>query len=247
MISIITVCYNSEATIRQTIESVISQDYEKIQYIIIDGGSTDQTLKIIKQFPEAVDKCVSEPDRGVYDAMNKGISQANGDLIAFLNADDIYAYPQAVRDMVNLIINDKVDAAYADLMYVDRYKDNKIVRKWKTGPYKTDAFRYGWVPPHPTFFCKKSVYKELGVFDTNFEVAADFELMLRFIEKNSLKTAYLPRYLVKMRTGGKANQVPGIARGNRDILRAFSKHKIKPSPLYFLIKPVTKALQYILK
>ncbi len=244
-VSIVTVVFNGEATIEDAIVSIRSQDYGNIEHIIIDGGSTDKTASIVNRYTQNSDIFISEPDNGLYDAMNKGIKLATGDIIATLNSDDFYADSNVVSGIVEFIEKYNVDAAYGDLVYVDQKDISKEVRFWKAGPYVSNAFLSGWVPPHPAFFCRKEIYEKFGYFNNKFKVAADFELMLRFIEKNKINVGYLPEVIVKMRTGGKANKYRGIIRGNLEIIRSFSINGLKFSPLYFFQKPLTKFKQLL--
>ena len=183
-VSIITVVFNGEATIEDAIVSIRSQDYGNIEHIIIDGDSTDNTASIVNRYIQNSDIFISEPDNGLYDAMNKGIKLATGDIIATLNSDDFYADSTAVSGIVGFIEKYNVDAAYGDLVYVDQKDTSKEVRFWKAGPYVPNSFLSGWVPPHPAFFCRKNIYEKYGFFRKDFKIAADFELMLRFIEKH---------------------------------------------------------------
>lgn len=225
-ISIITVCYNSATTIDSTLRSVTSQDYPDIEYIIVDGGSTDGTLDIIKRY-QNVSILVSEPDKGIYDAMNKGIRLATGDVIGTLNADDFYIDNTAVSDVAKTFEDNAVDACFADLVYVDQNNTDKIVRYWKSQQYQPGLFKKGWMPAHPTFFVRKAVYEKFGAFDLNFRIAADFELLFRLIEKNKIRTVYLPRVIIKMRLGGTTNKnLKNIRIQNTEIiqiLRAYYK------------------------
>lgn len=246
-LSIITVCFNSQDTIEDTIQSVLSQTYHDIEYIIIDGNSTDRTLEKIEAYKDKISKVISEPDNGIYDAMNKGIRLATGDVIAVLNSDDVYLNQTVAVNMINLITKDDLDAAYADLVYVDKGETNNIIRVWKAGNYKRGSFCYGWVPPHPTFFCRKNVFEKYGYFNSDFKIAADFELLLRFIEKNQIKVGYFPDVIVKMRTQGKSNVLRGILRGNQEILKSFGLNDLKYSPLFFFYKPVIKIFQFFKK
>jgi len=242
-ISIITVCYNSAETIEATIESVISQDYKDIEYIIVDGGSLDGTLDILKKYRDQIHKYISEPDYGIYDAMNKGINLATGDIVATLNSDDIYADKTIISTMVDYIKSNALDAAYGDLAYIDRDNADHVTRFWKPGEYNKGAFSHGWVIPHPTFFCRKEIYEKYGYFNDKFQVAADFELLLRFVEKHQINLGYLPKLIVKMRTGGKANVLRGIIRGNYEIIRSFRLNDLRLSPWFFIVKPITKISQ----
>jgi len=242
-VSIITVVFNGLKTIEDTIKSVLSQRYHDIEYIVIDGGSTDGTLEILAMYQSSVSKYISERDKGIYDAMNKGIKLSTGDIIATLNSDDVYADETVVGQMADLMTSNTLDAAYGDLVYIDSAGSGRITRFWKTGEYRKDAFRNGWVIPHPTFFCRKQVFERYGYFNDDFHIAADFELMLRFIEKHKIKVGYLPKVVVKMRTGGKANVLQGIIRGNREIINSFRLNGLHLSPWFFVHKPIAKISQ----
>lgn len=246
-ISIITVVYNNNQTVRDSIDSVLSQKYKDIEYIIIDGGSTDGTLDILAKYRSQIAQCISEPDKGIYDAMNKGLKLATGDCIAFLNSDDFYASANAVSSIMKAFETMNVDAVYGDIVYVDKHNANKLVRYWKAGEYKNGAFFYGWAPPHPAFFCRRQVYEKYGYFNDKFQIAADFELMLRFIEKHKIKVGYLPEPIVKMRGGGKANVLSGIIRGNWEIIKSFRLNGLRLSPWFFVRKPMAKISQLFIK
>ncbi len=245
--SIITVCLNSAKTIEDAIQSVLGQSYLDIEYIVIDGGSTDGTLEILEKYNGRIHKCISEPDKGIYDAMNKGIKLSTGDVIAILNSDDIYAKDDVVSEMVEFIQANDLDAAYADLAYISCENPHKVVRLWRPGQYKRGAFYSGWAVPHPTFFCRRKIYKRFGLFNDGFQTAADFELLLRFIEKHRIKVGYLPQIIVKMRTGGKANILRGMIRGNWEIIKSFRRNGLQLSPWFFVRKPITKILQLFIK
>ena len=184
-VSIITVSFNAEETISDTIKSVINQDYENIEYIIIDGASKDKTSSIVKSFGFKVAKFISEPDKGIYDAMNKGLALATGEIIGILNADDFYADSSIISKVVKRFQEEKVEGLYADLVYVKRNDTNKITRVWRSGDYSKGKFLKGWMPPHPTFFVKREVYEKYGNFNLDLPSAADYEIMLRFIHKHS--------------------------------------------------------------
>jgi len=242
-VSIITVCFNRDETIEDTIKSVLSQDYQNIEYIIVDGGSTDDTLDILTKYRSRISTCISEPDNGIYEAMNKGIKLSNGDIIATLNADDVYADQTIVGQMVEFIQKNGLDAAYGDLVYIDHNNSGRVTRFWKAGEYKIGAFYHGWVIPHPTFFCRKQVFEKYGYFNNSFQIAGDFELMLRFIGKYQINVGYLPKVIVRMRKGGKANVLRGIICGNWEIIRSFRLNDLRLSPWFFILKPVTKLSQ----
>lgn len=245
-ISIITVCYNSGKTIEDTFKSVQSQSYKDIEYIVIDGGSKDNTLEFINQYKEIIDYSVSEKDNGLYDAMNKGIEKATGDVIGFLNSDDLFCDDMAVEKVMNVFNeNSKIDSVYADIYYVDQNNTDKIVRKWITGKQKT--FKKGWHPAHPTLYIKKKVYNQYGGFNLKFKLASDFEIMLRFLEKYKISTIYLPEPLIKMRLGGETNKsVENIFRQNKECIKAFKDNDLKVnSVLYPFFRIIPKFFQFL--
>jgi glycosyltransferase involved in cell wall biosynthesis len=242
-VSIITVCFNIAGTIEDTIKSVLSQDYKDIEHIIVDGASTDGTLDIIDGYKHNIDKFISEPDKGIYDAMNKGLRLSTGDVVATLNGDDVYAEQTTVSQMVNFIQHNNLDAAYGDLIYVDRLSPNRIRRFWKAGRYKKKAFYHGWVVPHPTFFCRKEIYEKFGYFNDTLQIAADFELLLRFIEKHQIKVGYIEEVIVKMGTGGKASVLRGMIQGNKEIIKSFRLNGLHLSPWFLVCKPIIKVVQ----
>lgn len=242
-VSIITVCFNIAGTIEDSIKSVLSQDYKNIEYIVVDGGSTDGTLDIINRYRDKIAKVISEPDNGIYDAMNKGLRSSTGDILATLNGDDVYAEKTTVSQMTEFIQNNALDAAYGDLIYIDRHDTGHVKRFWQPGRYKKGAFCHGWVIPHPTFFCRKEIFEKYGYFNDDLQIAADFELMLRLIEKHRIKIGYMPKVIVKMSTGGKANVLRGIIQGNREIIRSFRLNDLRLSPRFFVRKPITKISQ----
>lgn len=243
-ISIITTCKNSEATIEDTIKSVLSQNYPDLEYIVIDGKSTDRTLEIINKYRNKISLLISEADGGFYQAINKGINLASGDVIGNLNSDDFYSN-STILEQVAKTFEPGVDAVYGDLHYVDKVDTKKIIRNWKSGEYKEGAFVKGWMPPHPTFFVRKEIYKKFGLFNTDLKSAADYELMLRFIHKHKIKIAYLSEVLVKMRIGGKSNStIHKRIKANLEDRRAWEMNGLKPALLTFLLKPLLKLSQY---
>jgi glycosyltransferase involved in cell wall biosynthesis len=244
-ISIITTTYNSTKTIEDTIKSVLGQVGVEIEYIIIDGGSTDGTLDIIKCFGDRVAKVVSEPDGGMYEAMNKGIKLATGDIVGILNSDDFYASGEVLKMVADKFAESGADCIWGDLVYIDKNDLNKVVRDWKSSSYKAGLFQKGWHPPHPTLFVKKSVYEKYGVFRTDLSTAADYELMLRFLEKNKISSAYIPQLLVKMRAGGESNKsYYNLIRANWYCYKAFGLNGLKINPLFILKKPWFKRHQF---
>lgn len=246
-VSIITVCFNSETTIKDAIESVVKQDYKNIEHIIIDGNSKDNTLNIINSYSHFA-KIVSEPDKGIYDAMNKGIELATGDIIGTLNSDDIYNSADVISRIVKAFTNQNFDILYGDLYYVKKHNINNIVRKWSSNNFTEGSFRKGWHPPHPTFFVKKEVYNKYGGFNLDFKLAADFELMLRFLEKFKIKSQYLNIPMVKMRLGGATNKnFKNIFNQNIECYRAFKENSLKVTILYPFYRILPKFLQYFRK
>ena len=242
-VSVITVALNAAETIEATIKSVLSQDYKDIEYIVVDGGSTDGTLDIINKYKNKIAKVISEPDNGIYDAMNKGLKSSTGGILATLNSDDVYADQTTVSRMAEFIQNNGLDAAYGDLIYVDRRDTRHVKRFWQPGRYKRGAFCHGWVIPHPTFFCRKGIFERFGYFNDKLQIAADFELMLRLIEKHRIKIDYLPKVIVKMGTGGKATILRGMIQGNKEIIKSFRLNGLRLSPWFFICKPMTKISQ----
>lgn len=243
-ISIITVCYNAAATIRRSIESVIQQDYPHIEYIIIDGASTDDTLHIVNEYREHINVMVSEPDRGLYDAMNKGIALASGSVVGILNADDFFISPAIISHIAKAFDTSGADIIYGNLNYVNPY--GRIIRKWHAGGYKPDAFNRGWMPPHPTFYAKKSLYLQLGNYRLDYGTAADYELMLRFMYRKPLKVYYLDMTFLHMLTGGVSNK-SYRSRVNtfRYDLKAMKANGIRLPYLTIILKPLIKVLQYV--
>lgn len=246
-VSIITVVYNNKDTIKQAIESVLLQDYSYIEHIVIDGNSTDGTVEIIKSYEHKISKWISEPDNGIYDAMNKGIKLATGEIIGFLNSDDFYANDSVVETVVNTMEEKCIDSCYGDLVYVDRGNPEKVLRYWRSRHFKENKFKRGWMPPHPTFFVKKWVYDTYGAFNLHFPIAADYELMLRFLHKYRISVAYIPEVLVRMRIGGKSNSsLKNIIRANVGCYCAWKTNDlVPPTPLIFVLKPASKVLQYL--
>ena len=205
-ISIITAVYNNVRTIRDCIKSVASQTYPDIEHIVIDGGSNDGTVDAIKKNETKIAQFMSEPDRGIYNALNKGINQATGEIIGFLHGDDFYATNKVIETVVSQMTSHEVESCYGDLVYVSKNDSSKVIRYWQSCPYHTGLFQRGWMPPHPTFFVKKKIYEEHGVFDHNFRISGDYEIMLRFLERYRVSTIYIPEVLVKMRMDGMSNR-----------------------------------------
>lgn len=246
-LSIITVCYNSAKTVQDTIKSVADQKNVNVDHILIDGASTDDTVKIINQYI-SVTTLVSEKDNGIYDAMNKGIALATGgSVVGMLNADDCYENENVLEEVAQIFMDSSIDACFGNLVYVDQENTNKIVRYWKSRSYVPGLFKSGWMPAHPTFFVRKNVYDRLGGFDLDYKIAADFELLFRFIEQNKIKTKFLPKVLVKMRLGGTTNKnLSNILRQNKEIIAILNKHYADFSvPKFVFEKLFNRFFQFI--
>ena len=245
-ITIVTVTYNSERTIKTTLRSVKNQTYKNIEHIIIDGNSNDKTLSIIKDYSH-ITKIISETDNGIYHAMNKGIKLATGNVIGFLNSDDFYANTKVIYRIAKAFENHpKIDAFYSDLVYVDQFNISKIIRYFKSSEFKKGLFSLGWCLPHPTFFVRRSVYKKFGNFDLSYRFASDVDLMMRFLEKYKIKSKYIPEVWVKMRIGGVTNKnLKNIWLQNKEIIHSFNKNNLSVNLLKFLIlKIISRIVQY---
>ena len=245
-ISIVTVCYNSEATIRDTIKSVMSQTYSNIEYIVIDGGSKDGTVSIIQEYKDRISFFVSEPDKGIYDAMNKGIKKSTGDYVGILNSDDIFYNDQVISDMAAVIDNaPDSDAIYGDLVFVDRKDVDSVKRRYVSNNFKTWHLRFGIVFPHPTFYVRRSMFEKNGYYKLDYRVSADFELMARFVQ-SGIKLTRNPRFMVKMRLGGISTT--GFwwrIHQNLEIVRACRQNNIYTNLLFVLFKLPYKLLGYL--
>lgn len=224
-ISVITVVFNGAATIFDTLSSVIRQTYPNIEHLIIDGDSKDETLAIIRRIVSPQMQVVSEPDMGIYDAMNKGIAAATGEIIGFINSDDFYSTPDVLNRVAEIFQDESIEACYGDLCYVQYADTSKTVRYWKSKNFVSGLFAKGWCPPHPTFFARRTIYEKIGGFDLSYSIAADFELMMRFLEVHNIRAKYIPDVLVNMRVGGVSNRsIKNIIVQNLEILRALKSH-----------------------
>lgn len=247
-VSVITVVFNNRQFIESAIKSVLSQSYKNIEHIVIDAGSKDGTIDIINKYKDKIAKFISEPDRGIYDGMNKGLRLASGEIIGTLNSDDIYADSEVVEIVVKIMEAKKVDVCWGNLVYVDKNDTSRIIRHWKSSEYKEGRFKRGWMPPHPTFFVRRRIYEKYGIFNLNFKIAADYELMLRFLQKYKVSSCYIPKILVKMRKGGKSNKsIANYIKANLESYRAWKENGLKINPLRILLKPLSKIIQYFKK
>ena len=245
-ISLITVTYNSGSTISDCITSVNNQSYQNIEHIIIDGASKDNTIEIIKSLPNRISKIISEPDRGIYDAMNKGIRLATGDVVGILNSDDQFSNSQCLEEIAQCFENPNVDAVYGNLIYTDEY--NNLVRTWKSKPFKTGLFSQSWTPAHPTFYCKREFYYKYGFYKTDYRIAADVELMLRFMEVHRIQTCFIDKVLVNMRSGGVSNKgLQSTVIITKEMRRAFKENRLNFNlPKYIFYKGL-KIREYLRK
>ncbi|MBC7721258.1 MAG: glycosyltransferase [Pedobacter sp.] len=247
-ITIITVAYNAAETIGATIKSVLNQTYINTEYIIVDGCSTDGTIDIVKSFADDRITFISEPDKGIYDAMNKGINLATGKIVGILNSDDFYADVDVIEKVVANFKQTNCEALYGDLLYVDGVDTSKIIRTWVAGKYKHSNFLQGWMPPHPTFFVLQNVYEKYGLFNLALKSAADYELLLRFLYKHKIRASYLPKTLVHMRTGGISNRnIGNRIKANLEDRKAWKMNNIKPRFYTLFLKPVRKISQFFIK
>ncbi|MCE7530510.1 glycosyltransferase family 2 protein [Polynucleobacter sp. IMCC 29146] len=236
-VSIITVSFNSAKTIADTIESVLSQDFPEIEYIIVDGNSSDDTVQIIRQYENRISKWISEKDQGMYDAMNKGIAMATGDVIGILNSDDIYINTHVISDLMALLEKEKAQVVFADLILVDQNDDNKVLRYYDSSHFHPDKFRFGWMPAHPTVFVRRELYQAVGKFSTTYQIAADYEMLIRMLAIQKASYAYFPKPVVRMRSGGASTA--GISRNwilNKEIVRACKENGIYSNMAMLLLK-----------
>jgi len=247
-VSIITVCFNSEATIRDAIDSVLAQNYPRVEYIIVDGASKDRTLDIVKEYGNKIDIVISEPDKGIYDAMNKGIRAASGDVIGILNSDDFYIDDSVITQLIDCMEHAGTDTVYADLLMVDRENTDRILRYYDSSTFRLDRLRYGWMPAHPTLMVKRELYQTCGGFSLEYSIAADFEMVVRLLYVAGASYAYLPAVVIKMRVGGASTK--GLKSSlvlNREIVRACRANGLKTSLTRVLLKVPAKLLEYLEK
>ncbi len=247
LVSVITVCRNSEKTIEDTINSVILQDYPLIEYIIVDGDSTDKTMEIVGKYAANISKQISESDKGIYDAMNKGINMATGDIIGILNSDDVFFSNQVISDIVKVFKkNTEIDAVYGNIIYLRGGTQTKVVRKWITKPYYPKFFDNGEVPPHPSLFVKKYVYDKIGTYFPDFKITADYEFMLRAFKIYGYKPYYLNKFIVNMRMGGESTKsFKNILIGNKEIVLSWKMNDLKPPMYFWVFRFIKKILQYL--
>lgn len=245
-VSLITVCYNSSSTIRSTIESVKSQDYPDLEYIIIDGKSNDGTLEIIKSYEGVVSNWISEPDMGLYDAMNKGINLATGDIVGVINSDDFYHRSDSISQVVKAFDKSQADAIYADIRFVNPINLDKTIRYYSSKRFSLNSFKYGVMPAHPTFFTYRKYFELYGGYNTSYKISADFELLIRFLYRYKISYYYLPIDLMKMRTGGistkswRSNVII-----NQEDLRACKENGLKTNYFWLYSRYFRKIFEFL--
>jgi len=225
--SIVTAVFNSAETIADTVTSVQSQNYSNIEHIIQDGGSSDGTLDVIRRLDSPLTKLVSQQDAGIYDAINKGISRATGDVIGLMHSDDFFAHDRVLERIAGFFDGQAIDGVYGDLDYVSASDTRKVRRHWRSGPYRASLLSRGWMPPHPTLYLRREVYDRWGLYDTKFDIAADYDAILRYLHRGNIRLAYIPEVLVKMRTGGESNRsLARILHKSREDYRAIRRNDI---------------------
>lgn len=244
-ISLITAVYNRQKTIQSTIDSVASQSEPDIEYVVVDGMSSDGTDLVVARNNSKISRSIREHDSGIYDALNKGIQASTGDIVGFLHADDLLASPNAVSIIKNKFTSGDFDAVYADLVYVNSIDTNKIVRYWKSGEYDVRKFRRGWMPPHPTVYVRREIYDQFGMYRTDHGSAADYECIIRIMVKHKIRVGYVPDVTVKMRLGGASNEsILNRITANRSDQHAWTVNGLKPPIFLRLSKPLRKLPQY---
>lgn len=243
-ISIITAVYNNKTSVLDAIRSVRQQTYPNIEHIIIDGGSTDGTIELIQNLDPKPSIFISEPDKGIYDALNKGVKLASGDVIGFMHSDDIFAAEDIVAKVAQQFEERSVDTVYGDLQYVRKDDPTKVVRHWQSCPFDIAMLQKGWMPPHPTVYLRKKVYDRFGFFDTSFRIAADYDFMLRIFRDNLRTTVYIPEVLVKMRVGGESNSIKNYIRKWKEDYRALKRNKIGGIEV-LTVKNLSKLKQFL--
>ena len=243
-ISIITITYNSGKTVKDTLDSIANQSYKNIEHIIVDGASTDNTLEIVSQYPNV--KVLSEPDKGIYDAMNKGVKMATGDIVGILNSDDFYPKNNIIQKVVNAFNAKKVDSIYGDVKFVAADNLEKVTRYYSSSKWNPEKFAYGYMPAHPSFFVKKECYEKFGVFKTDYAISADYELLIRFLYVNKISYHYIEEPLVTMRAGGASNQsLKSIYVLNKEIIRGCRENGISTNFPKLSLKFFNKISEFI--
>lgn len=247
-VSIVTAALNAEGTIEDSIKSVLRQTYDNIEYIIIDGKSTDATMEIVNKYRNRISRIISEPDQGLYDAMNKGLKFATGEIAGLLHADDSLAVDNAVERIAKIFAEKEIDCLWGDLVYVNRTDPGRVLRYWKSSGYSEGLIKRGWMPPHPTFFVKRWVYEKYGFFNTDFKFAADYELILRFLHKHRISGYYIPEVLVRMRAGGLTNRsIINIIKKSLEDYQALKANRLNGRIRLLMRKNISKIPQFFIR
>jgi glycosyltransferase involved in cell wall biosynthesis len=247
-VSIITVSYNAASTIESTLQSVARQTYPDVEHVVVDGGSSDGTQEVISAYRGAISRFISEPDHGIYDAMNKGIALATGDVVGFLNADDVYADDQVLARVLKIMEEERLDALFGDVAFFRSDDEQRDIRRYRSNRFRPERIAWGWMPAHPALFLRREVYEQVGSFRTDYQIAGDFEFIARAFGKNTLRYRHLPEVLVRMRVGGVST---GGWRNtlvlNREVLRACCENGIPTNMVKILSKYPAKLLEYFHK
>lgn len=244
LVSIVTVSFNGASVITDCLHSVAMQDYPDIEHLVIDGKSTDGTVKALESNPPRGGFFISERDKGIYDAMNKGVQRSRGDIIAILNCDNFYPEPCIVRQMVAAMNAEGADLAYGDAEIVDFTDTQRVRRVWRSGPFSEHSYRLGWMPPHQTVFIRREIYERFGLYDLNFSIASDYELLLRLLLRHRVKWCYVPKVVVRARDGGVSNaSLANVIHSNLEVFRAWSQNGLRPPWFLPILKPARKIAQ----
>lgn len=248
-VSIITVVYNRASTIERAIRSVLNQSHNNIEYVIVDGDSNDGTMDVVYQYRNQISTVISEKDQGMYDALNKGIKAATGDIVGILHADDEFTNETIIQQIVEKFqSNPVIDAIYGDVGFVQPGQEHKIIRYYSSAIFRTNLFKFGFMPAHPTFFCYRRFYEQFGYYRTDLEIAADFDLLLRFLRKHQLFTVYIPEMLVRMNMGGKStNGISSTIKINKELKQILSEHKLPSSYLRLYSRYFIKVSEFLRK
>ena len=244
-LSIVTITYNCQNTIKRCLDSISNQTYGNIEYIIVDGGSTDGTLKIIESYSPIINKFISEPDEGIYDALNKGIKIATGEVIGFLHADDIFASNTTLQNIMNVFNSNRTDVVYGDIEILKNIDDIMPKRKWISKKFNPSLLGLGWMPPHTSMFVKSTLYSEYGKFDTSFSISGDYDFILRLFKESKLKTYYLSETIIKMLHGGVSTKgLMSFVVKSKEDLKALRQNKIRFPFLALFFKKASKLTQF---
>jgi glycosyltransferase involved in cell wall biosynthesis len=245
-VSVITACYNRAQSIAAALDSVASQTYRDIEHVVVDGGSTDGTLELISAQGGSIDKLITGPDRGIYDALNKGLAASSGDLIGFLHSDDVYAGSDVIQTVVEQVQTRSLDALYGDVVFVRAEEPDRVVRRYSSRRFRPSRISWGWMPAHPSLFVCKRLFERFGSFKTDYAIAGDFEFIARIFARPSFKYGYVPKVLVKMRMGGMSTQGwRSTLELNKEVLRACRENGISSNYLKLLWRYPAKALEFL--